>query len=134
MTSAEPVAPAASELAAAVEKARALARAIGESEAFRAFEAAQEALDSDSQLSARLAAAQVREQELRASRAWGGADPEEEKALELEWEDLASQPALLTHLTARDNLLALLREVVGEIGEGIGVDYGAACAPAGGCC
>ena len=134
MTSTEPVAPAASELAAAVEKARALARAIGECEAFRAFEAAQEALDSDSQLSARLAAVQVREQELRASRAWGGADPEEEKALELEWEDLASQPALLAHLSARDNLQALLREVVVEIGEGIGVDYAAACAPAGGCC
>lgn len=131
MTSTEPVAPA---LTAAVEKARALARAIGESEAFRAFEAAQEALDSDAQLSARLAAVQVREQELRASRAWGGADPEEEKALELEWEDLAGQPALLAHLKARDNLLALLREVVGEIGEGVGVDYGAACAPAAGCC
>ena len=134
MTSTEPLAPAATELAAAVEKARALARAIAESAAFRAFEAAQEALESDSRLSARLAAVQVREQELRASRAWGGADPEEEKALEREWEELASQPALLAHLTARDNLTVLLREVVGGIGEGIGVDYGAACAPARGCC
>jgi cell fate (sporulation/competence/biofilm development) regulator YlbF (YheA/YmcA/DUF963 family) len=133
-TSTEPAATGVSEATAALDKARALARAIGECEAFRAFEAAQEALEGDRELSARLAAVQVREQELRASRAWGGADPAEEKALEREWEELASQPALLAHLTARDNLLALLREVVGEIGEGIGVDYGAACAPAGGCC
>jgi len=44
--------------AAALDRARALARAIGESAAFRAFEAAQEALAADADLGARLPAFQ----------------------------------------------------------------------------
>lgn len=120
--------------AAALDRARALARAIGESAAFRAFEAAQEALEADAKLGARLSAFQVREQELRLSRSWGGADPEEVTALEREWEDLATHPVLAAHMAAREELLGLLREVGAAIGEGVGLDYGAACAPAGGCC
>ena len=119
---------------AALERARALARAIGESTAFRAFEAAQEALEADAELGARLSAFQVREKELRLSRSWGGADPEEVRALEREWEDLAKHPVLAAQVAARTELLGLLREVAGAIGEGVGLDYGAACAPAGGCC
>jgi cell fate (sporulation/competence/biofilm development) regulator YlbF (YheA/YmcA/DUF963 family) len=118
---------------AAIECARALARAIGESAAFRAFEAAQEALDADRELGTRLSAFQMREQELRLSRTWGGTDPEEERALTREWEDLARHPVLAAHLGAREELLALLREVSEGISEGVGLDYGAACAPAG-CC
>ncbi len=91
--------------AAALERARALARAIGESAAFRAFEAAQEALEADADLGSRLSAFQVREQELRLARAWGGADPEEVRAMEREWEDLANHPVLAAHLAAREELL-----------------------------
>jgi cell fate (sporulation/competence/biofilm development) regulator YlbF (YheA/YmcA/DUF963 family) len=120
--------------AVALERARALARAIGESAVFRAFEAAQEALESDADLGFRLSAFQVREQELRLSRSWGGADPEEVRALEREWEDPAKHPVLAAQVAARTELLGLLREVAGAIGEGVGLDYGAACAPAGGCC
>ena len=43
-------ATAADPTAAALDRARALARAIGESAAFRAFEAAQEALEADADL------------------------------------------------------------------------------------
>ena len=43
-------ATAADPTAAALERARALARAIGDSAAFRAFEAAQEALEADADL------------------------------------------------------------------------------------
>lgn len=119
---------------AALERARALARAIGESAAFRAFEVAQEALEADADLGSRLSAFQVREQELRLSRSWGGADPEEVRAMEREWEDLAKHPVLAAHLAAGEGLAALLREVAAAISEGVGLDYGAACAPAGGCC
>jgi len=118
----------------ALDRARALARAIGESAPFRAFEAAQEALEADADLGARLQAFQVREQELRLSRSWGGADPEEVRAMEREWEELAKHPVLAAQVAARTELLGLLREVAGAIGEGVGLDYGAACAPAGGCC
>ena len=127
-------ATAADPTAAALERARALARAIGDSAAFRAFEAAQEALQTDADLGSSLSAFQVREQELRLSRSWGGADPEEVRALEREWEDLAKHPVLAAHLAAREGLASLLREVAGQISEGVGLDYGAACAPAGGCC
>jgi cell fate (sporulation/competence/biofilm development) regulator YlbF (YheA/YmcA/DUF963 family) len=127
-------ATAADPTAAALERARALACAIGESAPFRAFEAAQEALQADADLGSRLSAFQVREQELRLSRSWGGADPEEVRALEREWEDLAKHPVLAAHLAAREGLASLLREVAGQISEGVGLDYGAACAPAGGCC
>ncbi len=118
----------------ALERARSLARAIGESAAFRAFEKAQEALEADAKLSERLSALQMREQELRLTRAWGGADPEEVRAIEREWADIAGHPVLAAHMAARDGLVVLLREVAASISEGIGVDYGAACAPAGGCC
>jgi len=127
-------ATAADPTAAALESARALARAIGESTAFRAFEAAQEALEADAELGSRLKAFQMREQELRLSRTWGRADLEEVRAMEREWEDLAKHPVLAAHMAARKGLAALLREVAGEISEGVGLDYGAACAPAGGCC
>jgi len=127
-------ATAADPTAAALERARALARAIGDSAAFRAFEAAQETLQADADLGSRLSAFQVREQELRLSRSWGGADPEEVRALEREWEDLAKHPVLAAHLAAREGLASLLRDVAGQISEGVGLDYGAACAPAGGCC
>ncbi len=119
---------------AVLDRAHALALAIGESGAFHAFEAAQEALDADTTLMERLAAFQIREQELRLARAWGGADADEVAAMEREWNDLSSQPVLAAHLAARDELLALLREVGAQISEGVGLDFGEACSPAGGCC
>ncbi len=118
----------------ALEQARSLARAIGESAAFRAYEKAQDALDGDVELGKRLSALQMREQELRLTRAWGGAEPDEVRAIEREWEDIAGHPVLASHMEARDRLVELLREVAASISEGIGVDYGTACAPAGGCC
>lgn len=118
----------------AIEKAKALARALGATPAFRALEAAHEALHADQELRQSLAAFQARQQELQLSQAWGGADPEAVQALEREWEGLASRPTLAAQLAARDELVAQLREVVAEIGEGVGLDFGEACAPAGGCC
>lgn len=119
---------------AALEKARALARAIGESSVFRAFEAAQEALMADREVSQRLQAFQRHQQEVQFARAWGGADPLEEEALEEEWQTLSQMPTLQTYLQAQEGLTALLREVAGVISQEIGIDYGAACSPAGGCC
>ena len=120
--------------AAPLERARALAHAISETAPFRAFEAAQEALDADPNLVTRLSGLQMREQELRRSRAWGGAHPEEVRAIEREWEDLAGNALVAAHLATREELIGLLREVTAEISEGVGLDYGAVCAPAGGCC
>ena len=93
----------------ALDRARALARAIGATAAFRKLEAAQEAIDADSELRLRIGEFNVREQELRSARAWGGADPNDESALEREWQDLASHPVLAAHLAARQELGDALR-------------------------
>lgn len=120
--------------AAAMEKARALARAIGESSAFRAFEEAQEALQEDGALVERLQAFQQRQQELRFAQPWGGADSAQMAALEDGWSALSAVPTLQEYLRAQEKLTALLGEVVGVLDEQLGLDYGAICTPAGSCC
>lgn len=120
--------------ATALEKARALARAIGESPVFRAFETAQEALVENREVQGRLDAYQSRLGELQAARAWGGADPLAEEALEAEWQKLSCLPEVRHYLRAQAELAGLLREVTALISEAIGLDFGAACSPAGGCC
>lgn len=118
----------------AEDKARALARAIGESPPFRAFEAAQEALLGNRELRARLDAYQSRLQDLQISRAWGGADPLAEEALEAEWARLSARPEVRSYLQAQEALTAMLRRVAALISQETGLDFGTACSPAGGCC
>jgi cell fate (sporulation/competence/biofilm development) regulator YlbF (YheA/YmcA/DUF963 family) len=119
---------------AALERARALARAIGESSAFRAFEAAQQALQDDGALAERLQAFQRRQQELRFAQEWGSTDPAQMAALEEEWSTLSAVPTLQEYLRAQEELTGLLSEVVGVLNGQLGLDYGAICAPAGSCC
>jgi cell fate (sporulation/competence/biofilm development) regulator YlbF (YheA/YmcA/DUF963 family) len=120
--------------AAALEKARALALAIGESPDFRAFEGAQEALMADREVNRRLQDYQRRQQEVWFARTWGGADSAQEAALEEEWRALSQTPTLRAYLRAQEQLTDVLRAVAGMISQEIGIDYGAVCAPAGGCC
>lgn len=120
--------------AAALEKARALARAVGESPSFKAFEAAQEALMADQELNRRLQDYQRRQQEVWFARTWGGADSTQEVGVEGEWRALSQTPTLQAYLRAQEQLTDVLRVVAGMITQEIGIDYGAACAPAGGCC
>lgn len=120
--------------AAALDAARALARAVGESPSFKAFEAAQEALMSDQEVNRRLQDYQRRQQEVWFARTWGGADPAQEAALEEEWRALSQTPILRVYLRAQEQLTDVLRVVGGMISQETGIDYGAACAPAGGCC
>ncbi len=120
--------------AAALERARALALAVGVSPSFKAFEVAQEALVADREVNRRLEAFQRREQEVRFARAWGGGDPAQDAALEEEWRTLSQTPTLQAYLQAQEQLTDLLRAVAGMISQETGIDYGAACAPAGGCC
>jgi cell fate (sporulation/competence/biofilm development) regulator YlbF (YheA/YmcA/DUF963 family) len=119
---------------AALEKARALARAVGESPSFKAFEATQEALMADREVNRRLQAFQRRQQEVRFARAWGGGDPAQDAALEEEWRTLSWTATLQAYLRAQEQLTDVLRVVAGMISQEIGIDYGAACSPAGGCC
>ena len=95
-------------VAAAIEAARALGRALGESSSFKQFEAAYEVFQAD----------------------WSS----DVCSSDLEWQNISTMPSLSGYLRAQEELTALLREVTGKISEEIGVDYGAACSPSGGCC
>lgn len=120
--------------ALALDAARTLARAIGESEVFRRYEAAQDAFMRDEQARSRFQTYQVREQELQLAAMWGGAQPDDHHALQREWLEVSALPTLRAYLEAREAVRLLFREVTGRITDDIGVDYGAACSPAGGCC
>jgi cell fate (sporulation/competence/biofilm development) regulator YlbF (YheA/YmcA/DUF963 family) len=121
-------------VAAALEAARSLGRALGESSAFKRFEAAYEVFQADGGARRKLRDFQSRQQELRMAAMWGGGDWGEQEKLEREWETIAAMPSLSDHLRAQEELTALLREATGKISAEIGVDYGAACSPSGGCC
>ncbi len=120
--------------AAALDAARALARAVGESLSFKAFEAAQEGLMADQEVNRRLQDYQRRQLEVGFARTWGGGDSAQEAVLEEEWRALSQTPTLRAYLLAQEQLTDVLRVVAGMISQEIGIDYGAACAPAGGCC
>jgi len=120
--------------AVAMEKARALARAIGESAAYKAFEEAHGALMADDTLRRRFHAYQAQRQEVEFARRGGGADPAQEAALEEEWRALSAIPILQAYLEAQRELTALLGEVVTILNAEFGVDYGAVCTPPGSCC
>lgn len=120
--------------AAAMDAARALARTIGESVAFRAFEEARDTLMADATMTRRLRSHQRRRQAFETARSWNGADSREADELEAEWRVLAEIPAIREYLRTQDELVMLLREVAALISQELGMDYASACAPAGGCC
>jgi cell fate (sporulation/competence/biofilm development) regulator YlbF (YheA/YmcA/DUF963 family) len=119
---------------AAMDGARALARAIAESATFRAFEEARDTLMTDVELTRRLRGYQRWRQEFETARSWGGGDPREGEALQPEWRALAEAPAVREYLRTQDDLVVLLREVAALISQEIGMDYASACTPTGGCC
>ena len=121
-------------VAAAMDAARALGRALGDSSVFKRFEAAHDAFQADGAARRKLGEFQSRQQQLRMAAMWGGADPKEQENLDREWQNITAIPSLGGYIRAQEELTALLREAAGRISEEIGVDYGAACSPSGGCC
>jgi cell fate (sporulation/competence/biofilm development) regulator YlbF (YheA/YmcA/DUF963 family) len=114
------------------EAARALARAVANSEVFRRFEAAQEQFTRDKKLQQQLRDYEVQQQQARLVRMWTGG--EDGKTSEQQWNSLLENPVLKNYLTCEEELRGLLRDAAGRITSEVGIDYGAACAPAGGCC
>ncbi len=113
-------------------RARALARAIGDSVSFRALEAARQALVAEPELMRRLRRYQSGERELEPLQ--GGVDPREQGALEAERGSLAEIPIVGAYLEAQQDLEAFLETMAQAMTEAAGVDFASACAPAGGCC
>ncbi len=133
-TKSKRVAPTDERVAAAMAAARSLGRALGESSVFKRYENALEVFQADDAAQQRLRDFQDHQEKYRLEAMWGGADRREEDRLEREWRSLSSMPSLSGFLGAQEELTALLRETVGKISAEIGVDFGAACSPAGGCC
>ena len=134
VSSAQTVTDADKAVTSAMEAARSLGRALGESSAFRRFEATYEVFQADEAARRKLKDFQSWQQELRTAAMWGGVDRREQEKLEREWQSVSAMPSLSDYLRAQNDLTTLLREATGKISKEIGVDYGAACAPAGGCC
>ena len=120
--------------AVALENAQVLARAIGESAAYKAFREAQGALMTDDTLRRRFDAYQAQRQGIEFARRSGTADPAQEAALEEDWRALSTIPIVRAYLEGQGELTALLREMVTILDEEFGVDYGAVCTPPGSCC
>ncbi len=119
--------------ARAVQAARALGQALGRSPALRKFEEAQDAFTKVSGLSERLEKYQQAQQEMQATRAWGGVEQSAVDRLEAEWQALCRIPEVQAYLQAQEELLDSCREVVVKITAGVGIDFARTCA-AGGCC
>lgn len=118
----------------AVQAATAVGRALGRTATFRKYEVAQETFMNTAGLRDRLEAYQRRQQDLQNARAWGGADPTAEQQLDAEWERLSRMPEIQGYMEAQQELIELCGQVVNRISAGVGIDFGRACAPAGGCC
>lgn len=117
-----------------VKAARDLASAIAESEVFRQFEEAHERFRGDSKLQQQLRDHQARQQQARLARMWNGGDSSEADELERQWDLLLENRVMERYLACEEQLRNLLRDAAGRITNKVGIDYGAACAPAGGCC
>ncbi|GAO01256.1 YlbF family regulator [Anaeromyxobacter sp. PSR-1] len=119
---------------ATMDAARSLGRTIGETSAFKRFEIAFESFCADADAQRRLTDHRTRQLEVQQAATWGGADPSEERRLEEEWAALLALPVVHDYVHAEEHLTSLLREAAERISRGVGMDFGAACAPAGGCC
>ena len=119
---------------AVAEAARGLARAIANSEVFRRFEASQEQFSADKNLQQRLLDYDTRKREAQLSGLWEVGKGNGAEDLEKLWKSLLKNPVLKEYLACEAELRNLLREAAMRITNEVGIDYGAACAPAGGCC
>lgn len=120
--------------AVVMDKAQALARAIGESAAYKVFRRAHGALMEDDAVRRRFYAYQAQRQEVEFARRAGSAEPAQEAALEEEWRVLSAMPIVQAYLEGQRELTALLKEMASLVNAEFGVDYGAVCTPPGSCC
>lgn len=120
--------------AEAFEKARVLARALAASPEFRAFEAAHGRLRADPGAGALLQRLQAAEQQVAMLQTWGGMATDALDGLARLRAEVADHPTPKTLFAAQDALLQLFKDAAGIITAEVGLDFGAACSPAGGCC
>lgn len=118
----------------ALEKARALARELAATAEFRAFETAHERLRADQGARTLLKRLQVAEQQMAMLQTWGGVATDALDDVARLRAEVTEHPTLKMLFAAQDALLRLFKDAAGIITAEVGLDFGAACSPAGGCC
>ena len=118
----------------AIAEARRFARVLAATPEFRAFEAAHERLAADRDAGGLLHRLQAAEQQVAMLQTWGGVATDALEDLARLRAEAAEHSTIKMLFAAQDGLLRLLRDAAGIISAETGLDFGAACRPAGGCC
>lgn len=120
--------------AEALAQAREFAQVLARAPEFRAFEVARERLTADRDATALLQRLQDAQQKVAMLQTWGGIATNE--LAELEWLRVQAfeNPVIKAVFEAQAALLKLFQNAAGIISAAVGLDFGAACSPAGGCC
>lgn len=120
--------------AAALAQAQAFAKTLAGAPEFRAFETARERLAADRDATILLQRFQDAQQTVAMLQTWGGIATNELAELELVKVQAFENPLIKTVFDSQAALLKLFQDAAGVISAAVGIDFGAACRPAGGCC
>jgi cell fate (sporulation/competence/biofilm development) regulator YlbF (YheA/YmcA/DUF963 family) len=118
----------------ALAQARAFAQVLACAPEFRAFETTRERLAADHDATTLLQRLQDAQQRVAMLQTWGGIATNE--LAELEWlkAQAFEHPVIKSVFEAQAALSKLFDDTAGIISAEVGIDFGAACNPAGGCC
>lgn len=120
--------------AEALAQTQAFAKALARAPEFCAFEVARERLAANRDAATLLQRLQDAQQKVAMLQTWGGIATNE--LTELEWLKVQAfeNPLIKSVFEAQAALLKLFQDAAGIISTAVGIDFGAACSPAGGCC
>lgn len=111
---------------------RALAEALADSEAFRAYEQAAEQLRLDEAAQQAIGAFQSKQQSLQIMLRLNAVSAEDRAELERLQQAFLAQPSVAAYLQAQENLTMVCQAINDVIAQRIGLNFAAACGP--GCC
>lgn len=111
---------------------RALAEALADSEAFRAYEQAAEQLRLDEAAQQAIGAFQSKQQSLQMMLRLNAVSAEDRAELERLQQAFLAQPSVAAYLQAQENLTMVCQAINDVIAQRIDLNFAAACGP--GCC
>jgi cell fate (sporulation/competence/biofilm development) regulator YlbF (YheA/YmcA/DUF963 family) len=118
----------------ALAKAREFATVLAGSPAFATFLAARDRFAADQGAQALWQRLQDAEHEMAMLRTWGGAATAQEEERERLRAEAHAHPTIGALLEAQDALVTLFERAADTLSAEVGLDFAAACRPAGGCC
>lgn len=118
----------------ALAKAREFAGVLAGSPAFATFLAVRERFAADQAAQTLWRRLQDAEQEMALLRTWGGAATAQLEALQRFRAEAQAHPAIGALFDAQGAVVTLFERAAETISAEVGLDFAAACRPAGGCC